>query len=91
MIGGEFDLSIGSLIGFAGIVIGICVTTYGMPVWAAIIISLVLTTLTWAGAVAAGLWLLGSSLVGDLRRRPAAYPRVAESSAKETMDAGREP
>ena len=27
MIGGEFDLSIGSLIGFAGIVIGICVTT----------------------------------------------------------------
>ena len=32
MIGGEFDLSVGSLIGFAGIVIGICVTTYGMPV-----------------------------------------------------------
>jgi putative peptidoglycan lipid II flippase len=55
------------------------------------LLSLVLTTLTWAGAVAAGLWLLGSSLVGDLRRRPAAYPRVAESSAKETMDAGREP
>ena len=45
MIGGEFDLSIGSLIGFAGIVIGICVTTYGMPPWAAILISLVLTTL----------------------------------------------
>ena len=45
MIGGEFDLSIGSLIGFAGIVIGICVTTYGMPVWAGILISLVLTTL----------------------------------------------
>ena len=34
MIAGEFDLSIGSLIGFAGIVIGICVTTYGLPVWA---------------------------------------------------------
>ncbi|OGO54956.1 MAG: hypothetical protein A2Z32_05155 [Chloroflexi bacterium RBG_16_69_14] len=45
MIAGEFDLSIGSLIGFAGIVIGICVTTYGMPVWAGILISLVLTTL----------------------------------------------
>ena len=45
MIGGEFDLSIGSLIGFAGIVIGICVTTYGLPVWAGILISLVLTTL----------------------------------------------
>ena len=27
MIAGEFDLSIGSLVGFAGIVIGICVTT----------------------------------------------------------------
>jgi len=45
MIAGEFDLSIGSLIGFAGIVIGICVTTYGLPVWAGILISMVLTTL----------------------------------------------
>ncbi len=45
MIAGEFDLSIGSLVGFAGIVIGIGVTEFGMPVWAAIITSLVLTTL----------------------------------------------
>jgi len=45
MIGGEFDLSVGSLIGFAGIVIGICVTTYGLPVWAGILISMVLTTI----------------------------------------------
>jgi simple sugar transport system permease protein len=45
MIGGEFDLSIGSLVGFAGIVIAICVTTYGLPVWAGILISMVLTTI----------------------------------------------
>jgi len=45
MIAGEFDLSIGSLVGFAGIVIGIGVTEMGMPVWAAILTSLVLTTL----------------------------------------------
>jgi len=45
MIGGEFDLSIGSLVGFAGIVIGIGVTEFGMPVWAAILASMVLTTL----------------------------------------------
>ncbi len=45
MIGGEFDLSIGSLIGFAGIVIGICVTTYGLPVWLGILISMFLTSL----------------------------------------------
>ncbi len=49
MIGGEFDLSIGSLIGFAGIVIGICVTTYGLPVWAGIVISMFLTTLLGVG------------------------------------------
>ncbi len=45
MIAGEFDLSIGSMVGFAGIVIGIGVTTFGAPVWLAIAASLVLTTL----------------------------------------------
>ncbi len=49
MIAGEFDLSIGSLIGFAGIVIGICVTEFGLPVWSAILISMVLTTLLGVG------------------------------------------
>ena len=44
MIAGEFDLSIGSLIGFAGIVIGIGVTTYGLPVWAGLLIAMALTT-----------------------------------------------
>jgi simple sugar transport system permease protein len=48
MIGGEYDLSIGSLVGFAGIVIGIGVTTYGIPVWLAIVIAIVATTLLGA-------------------------------------------
>jgi putative peptidoglycan lipid II flippase len=33
--------------------------------------SLALASLTWAGAVAAGLWLTKSSLISDLRRRRA--------------------
>jgi putative peptidoglycan lipid II flippase len=50
-----------------------------------------LITITWAGAVAAGLWLMGSRLPGDLRRRkPTAYPRVAERQAEE-LSAGIEP
>jgi simple sugar transport system permease protein len=44
MIGGEFDLSIGSLVGFAGIVIGIGVTELGLPIWLSIILAVVLTT-----------------------------------------------
>jgi simple sugar transport system permease protein len=31
MIAGEFDLSIGSMIGFAGIIIGLSATVYGLP------------------------------------------------------------
>jgi hypothetical protein len=50
-----------------------------------------LITVTWAGAVAAGLWLTRSSLAGDLRRRKApAYPRVAEEQA-EDLSRGVEP
>ena len=45
MIAGEFDLSIGSLVGFAGIVIGIGVTEMGLAPWSAILLSMVLTTL----------------------------------------------
>ncbi|MFL5778830.1 MAG: ABC transporter permease [Chloroflexota bacterium] len=45
MIAGEFDLSIGSLVGFSGIMIGIGATEFGWPVWAAILVSIVLTTL----------------------------------------------
>jgi putative peptidoglycan lipid II flippase len=46
--------------------------------------SLALTTLTWAGAVAAGLWLTRSRLPRDLLRRGGtSYPPVAEKSAEE--------
>jgi putative peptidoglycan lipid II flippase len=53
--------------------------------------SLALTTLTWAGAVAAGLWLTRSHLLRDLlNRRGTSYPRVAEKSAQE-LSRGAEP
>ncbi|MGA1987544.1 MAG: murein biosynthesis integral membrane protein MurJ [Candidatus Sulfotelmatobacter sp.] len=53
---------------------------------------LALVSLTWAAAVAAGLWLLRSELPADLRRRKGAvYPSVAQGEAKEILDAGREP
>jgi simple sugar transport system permease protein len=44
MIAGEFDLSVGSLVGFAGIIIGIGSTIWGLPIWLSILISMVLTT-----------------------------------------------
>src|SRR5947209_3403723 len=49
-----------------------------------------LVTLTWAAAVAAGLWLLRSELPQDLRRRKGAvYPVVAQGESREILDAGR--
>jgi simple sugar transport system permease protein len=45
MIAGEFDLSIGSLVGFAGIVIGIGVTELNLTPSAAIVLAIALTTL----------------------------------------------
>lgn len=39
MIAGEFDLSVGSMIGFAGMMIAIFSVTLGWPVWAAIIVT----------------------------------------------------
>lgn len=48
MIAGEFDLSVGSLVGFAGIVIGIGVTEMNLTPTAAIVMALVLTTLLGA-------------------------------------------
>jgi hypothetical protein len=56
------------------------------------LLALALGTLTWAAAVAAGLWLLRSELPADLRRKKsAAFPGVAESQAAETMATGKEP
>ena len=41
MIAGEFDLSVGSMIGFAGIVIAILSVQWGWPVWSAILVAFV--------------------------------------------------
>jgi len=56
------------------------------------LLALGLGSVTWAAAVAAGLWLLRSELPADLRRRKsAAFPGVAEGQAAETMATGKEP
>lgn len=52
MIGGEFDLSVGSMIGFAGIVVALPAVEYGVPLWLCILL---------AFAVAFGVgWLNGT-------------------------------
>jgi hypothetical protein len=56
------------------------------------LLALALGSLTWAAAVAAGLWLLRSELPADLRRKkPTSFPCVAEGGTAETMNTGREP
>lgn len=51
-----------------------------------------LISITWAAAVAAGLWLLRSQLPADLRRRKGAvYPAVAQGEGKEILGAGTQP
>lgn len=45
MIGGEFDLSIGSTIGAAGVIIAIPVAEFGWPVWAAILLAFAVAVL----------------------------------------------
>ena len=56
------------------------------------LLALALGSLTWAAAVAAGLWLLRSSLPSDFRRRKSPdLPGVTEGQAIETMSAGTEP
>ncbi len=42
MIAGEFDLSVGSMIGFAGMMIAIFAVTYSWPVWIAILVTFAL-------------------------------------------------
>jgi simple sugar transport system permease protein len=39
MIAGEFDLSLGSMIGFAGMVIGLGVVEFGLPIWLSVLIA----------------------------------------------------
>jgi putative peptidoglycan lipid II flippase len=49
-----------------------------------------LVSVTWAAAVAVGLWLLRSELPQDLRnRKRAAYPAVAQGQSREILGAGR--
>jgi putative peptidoglycan lipid II flippase len=56
------------------------------------LLQLALVSVTWAAAVAAGLWLLRSELPLDLRRRRGAvYPAVAQGGIKEILGAGTEP
>jgi len=45
MIGGEFDLSVGSMIGFAGICIAIPAIYWGWPLWSAIIFAFAIAVL----------------------------------------------
>jgi simple sugar transport system permease protein len=45
MIAGEFDLSVGSMIGFAGIAIAIPVTEWGWPVWVAVLFAFAIAIL----------------------------------------------
>jgi putative peptidoglycan lipid II flippase len=56
------------------------------------LLQLGLLSITWAAAVAVGLWLLKSQLPNDLRRRKkTAYPAVAEGEGKEILRAGTQP
>jgi len=41
MIAGEFDLSVGSMVGAAGMIIGIAISEIGWPLWAAVLLSFV--------------------------------------------------
>jgi len=53
MIAGEFDLSMGSMIGFAGVIIGLASAVYHLPLYLAILLSFVLC----AGVGALNGWL----------------------------------
>jgi len=44
MVAGEFDLSVGSMIGFAGISIAMFGVVWGLPMWVAILITFVICT-----------------------------------------------
>src|SRR5215510_11634538 len=42
MIAGEFDLSLGSMIGIAGVIMGLSATVYGMPLSVSVILALLI-------------------------------------------------
>ncbi len=39
MIAGEFDLSIGSMVGAAGLILGLSITQYGLPLWLGVVLT----------------------------------------------------
>jgi simple sugar transport system permease protein len=39
MIAGEFDLSVGSMVGAAGLILAMTITTYGLPLWLGVVIT----------------------------------------------------
>ncbi len=43
MIGGEFDLSAGVMTGFSALIVGVMTTHYGVPIWVAVFVSLVIS------------------------------------------------
>lgn len=68
------------------------ISAAGHRIWLEDVTQLALVTLTWAAAALGVLWLLGSELPRDLRRRrQTAYPGVAQAESKEIMGGGREP
>jgi simple sugar transport system permease protein len=42
MIGGEFDLSAGAMTGFTGLAVGVLTTEYGLNIWVAMLVALVM-------------------------------------------------
>jgi simple sugar transport system permease protein len=45
MVSGEFDLSVGSMMGAASMIVAICVGTYGWPVWLAVLLAFAVAAL----------------------------------------------
>lgn len=48
MIGGEFDLSIGSMVAFAGLIFGMVLTSFHQPLWVAIVVTLIFAAMMGA-------------------------------------------
>jgi hypothetical protein len=56
------------------------------------LLALALGSITWAAAVAAGLWVLRSELPADLRRKKSpVFPGILETQAAETLATDKEP
>ena len=74
MIAGEFDLSVGSMIGFAGVAIAIPVSEFGWPIWAAIVFAFGL-------AVVVATSMVKSSSKPDYRRSLSRWPACSSCAA----------